>query len=183
MVTDSVQRRMFSNKLSVLIETCHAAGLADGEEHFIGKIPCVIPDSAAVRVGRDNGCRGNVHNIPESLVTDMAHIHHHSKALRLPDIGSTQVRKSFSRHVGTCKRIAFIPPKGSDPESNLIQILQKFRIKAKTSGTFNSQQCRHFSGSAVSFNFIRRVDKGNQVLIFADLPLNRSKLPLKDHNR
>ena len=84
--------------------------------------------------------------------------------------------------MGACQGITFIPPKGSDPESDLVQILQKFRIKAKPGRAFNSQHCRHFSGSPVSFNFIRRVGKGNKVLIFAYLPLDRGKLPLKDYD-
>ncbi len=85
-VAHGVQGGLLPGKLRADIVPGHAAGLDDGAEHIVRQVAAVVPDGAAVGMGGDDGRLGDIHNIPEALVADVADVDQNSQSLSLSDI-------------------------------------------------------------------------------------------------
>ena len=78
MGADRVQRGLFPQEFRELIDTCHAARIPDGPEHIVRQVPGMGTDGPAVGMGGYHRRLGDLHNIPEACIADMAHIHQDS---------------------------------------------------------------------------------------------------------
>ena len=108
-VTDCIQRRIFSQKGGILVDAYHAAGLPDSPEHIVRHVTAVIPHRPAVGMRGNNGGPCDFDNVPEALIAAMAHIYQHSKCLGVLYIGLAQIRQAAAGEVGANERILLIP--------------------------------------------------------------------------
>ena len=182
MIADRIDSGIITGKFCTEIVSGNAVGLTDGFEHIIRQIPAVIVDRSAVGMCCNNRRIGNLHDIPEALVADMAHINQHTQALCFPNIFLTPVRQTASCNMRAGQRVFLIPAKTGNSEADQGKTFQQFRIIAKTRSTFQRQDCRHFSILTVLYNLTGCICNGNNILIRVNFPLDRSKFPFKNHD-
>ena len=122
---------------------------------------------------------GDIHNIPEALVADMADVDQHSQALGFFHIRPPLIGQSAAGLMGAGERILFVPAKAGDAEADKPETAQQLRVISDSRCSFQRQNGGHLSGFPVFLNFLRRIGNGNQILVLVHFPLERGDFPLK----
>ena len=179
MVAHGIQRRLLPGELRADVVPGHAAGLGDGTEHIIRQVAAVVPDGAAVGMSGDNGRPGDIHNIPEPLVADMADVDQHSQTLGFFHIRPPLIGQSAAGLMGAGQGILFVPAKAGNTEADEPKAAQQLRVISDSRCSFQRQDGGHLSVLPVFFNFLRGIGNGNQILVLVHFPLKRGDFPLK----
>ena len=156
MIANRAEIRLIPNEGSALVEAGNAARFAISAEHIIRQIAAVAANSAGIGMGGNNGLFGDLHDIPEALVRNVAHIDQNTKTLGFTKEFPALIRQAAAGHIGAGQIVLFIPAKGSDAEAGFVHHFQQFRVKTDTRRAFNGQNSGHFAIFQVLLHIIGR---------------------------